>query len=120
MAMINFTREERMAIILVLAALWVGWLVKCLVIVYPGTETLYQGEKLESKPLLINLNTATYKDLVRVPGIGNGTASSIISYRYAHGSFHDVEELLEIKGIGEKKLSRIRKFLYINNEPPAQ
>lgn len=61
----------------------------------------------------ININTAGLKDLVQLPGIGNKTAEKIISVREKKGSFKKLNELLEVRGIGDKKLANIEKFLYI-------
>ncbi len=59
----------------------------------------------------IHLNRATASDLARVPGIGPKTAERIVDYRKAHGLFHKVEDLLNIKGIKEKKLEQMRPYL---------
>jgi competence protein ComEA len=56
----------------------------------------------------INLNTATSKQLQTVPGIGPVTAQRIIDYRRTHGRFSTVDDLIEVKGIGQKTLEEIR------------
>jgi competence protein ComEA len=61
----------------------------------------------------INLNTAGMAELVRLPGIGEKTADKIIILRTQKGRFNTLEELLEVKGIGEVKFNKIKKFLYI-------
>ncbi len=63
----------------------------------------------------ININIAGLKDLVRLPGLGNKTAEKIISLREKKGGFKKLNELLEVKGIGDKKLNNIEKFLYIDH-----
>lgn len=69
--------------------------------------------KPDTKPPLqvINLNTATEADLVRLPGIGPALARRIVEYRRQIGGFKSVEQLLEVKGIGEKKLEQIRPYV---------
>lgn len=62
---------------------------------------------------LINLNTATREQLETLPGVGSKIAQAIIEYREKHGPFKSVDELLEIKGIGPKKLEKIRPLVTI-------
>jgi competence ComEA-like helix-hairpin-helix protein len=59
----------------------------------------------------IDLNSATLEELVMLPGIGPSTAQKILQYRQEQGPFTSAEELLEVQGIGVKKLERIRPFL---------
>ena len=61
----------------------------------------------------INLNTADSALLQTVKGIGPVTAERIIEYRNSYGSFSCVEELTEVKGIGEKTLSKIKDFFFV-------
>ena len=61
----------------------------------------------------INLNTANANELTRLPGIGEKTAEKIIELRTERGKFKNLEELLDVKGIGEVKFNKIKNFLYI-------
>ncbi len=61
----------------------------------------------------ININNADVETLTTLPGIGSKTADSIITYRKANGKFKSVDDLLNIKGIGEKKLKKMKPFLKI-------
>ena len=70
-------------------------------------------EKEES--LWFDLNTASAEQLMRIDGIGEVTAGDIIAYRGEHGGFSSVDELLCVKGIGEKKLSVLSEHLYVEN-----
>lgn len=56
---------------------------------------------------LLNINTATHAELMTLPGIGEVLAQRIIDYREENGDFRAVEELLNVSGIGEKKLEGI-------------
>jgi len=56
----------------------------------------------------VDLNTATLEQLDALPGVGPATAQAILDYRAEHGRFAQVQELLEVRGIGEAKLAAIR------------
>src|SRR5579859_5248465 len=61
----------------------------------------------------ININTAGATDLQQVPGIGPSTAQKILDTRKSYGAFKTVDDLLAIKGIGPKKLEKMRKYLTV-------
>jgi len=65
----------------------------------------------------ININTAGATDLQQVPGIGPSTAQKILDTRKSYGSFKSVDDLLAIKGIGPKKLEKMRKYLTVGKSP---
>ena len=56
----------------------------------------------------VDLNTATLEQLDDLPGVGPATAQAILDYRQEHGRFGQVQELLEVRGIGEAKLADLR------------
>jgi competence protein ComEA len=60
------------------------------------------------------LNRATLQDLMRVPGIGERTAEAIIETRQGLGGFRHLEDLLEVRGIGPKKLTAFKRYFYID------
>jgi comEA protein len=61
----------------------------------------------------IDLNTATKKDLVALPGIGEGIAEEILLYRDERGAFTSLDQLRKIKGIGAKKFEKLRPYIEI-------
>ncbi|MDQ0876993.1 competence protein ComEA [Paenibacillus sp. V4I3] len=61
----------------------------------------------------LDLNTATLKQLDEIPGIGESKARAILDYRLKKGRFSRIEELIEVKGIGEKMLEKLKVFLYV-------
>jgi competence protein ComEA len=61
----------------------------------------------------INLNSATAAQLQSLPGIGPATAKSIIEHRDKAGKFNRIEEIMKVKGIGEKKFQKIKDRLTV-------
>ena len=59
----------------------------------------------------INLNTATLEQLETLPGIGRKTAERILEYRTKSGSFKRIEELMNVKGIGEKSFLKLKPLI---------
>jgi len=70
-------------------------------------------EDYHSSSDLIDLNSATAEMLQSLPGIGPKTAQAILSYREDKGGFRSIEELLEVKGIGPKKMEKIRPLITV-------
>jgi competence protein ComEA len=62
---------------------------------------------------LVDLNRATAADLESLPGVGPATASAILAHREQIGSFTAVEQLLDVRGIGEVKLEQLRPLVRV-------
>ena len=58
--------------------------------------------------VLININTASAVELESLPGIGAKTAARIIEYRQKSGPFKKVEELMNVRGVGEKNFLKLK------------
>jgi len=73
-----------------------------------GTGSLVLSAKLD-------LNKATAAELDALPGIGPAIAARIIEQRKRAGGFRSVEDLLEVRGIGEKTLAKFRQWVYVGS-----
>jgi competence protein ComEA len=61
----------------------------------------------------ININTASLEDLQKLPRIGPKVAQRILDYRKQNGSFKKVEELMKVKGIGEKVYAKLKDMITV-------
>ena len=68
----------------------------------------------ESKSGKININTANSEELQSLKGIGPSTASSIIAYREEYGGFSSIEEIMNVKRIGEKTFAKIKDRISVD------
>jgi competence protein ComEA len=62
---------------------------------------------------VINLNTASAAQLETLPGVGKATAERILEYRQKNGGFKKVEDLMNVRGIGEKSFLKIKDRLTV-------
>lgn len=74
------------------------------------TETPIPHERIDYR---LDINTATKSQLMELPGIGEVMADRIIAYRAENGFFSSIDGLLEIEGIGAKKLQQIEKLITV-------
>ena len=65
------------------------------------------------RPSPLNLNAATEAQLEALPGIGAATAARIVEYRKKNGAFKKVEELMNVKGIGEKSFLKLKGLITV-------
>jgi len=63
----------------------------------------------------VDLNTASVAQLQTLHGIGTKTAAAIVAYREAHGAFKSVDDLTHVKGVGEKKLSKLEDDIKVGD-----
>ena len=85
-----------------------------IVVPYLGQELIIEGRAVGKSSEFVgkvNVNTATFEELQQIPGIGPSYAKRIIEYRNAFGPFRGPEDLLDIKGIGKKKLASMKENL---------
>jgi competence protein ComEA len=68
----------------------------------------------------VNINTATPEQLELLPGIGEARARAVVAMRKQRGGFKSVDELTEVKGIGEAALESLRPFVRTEGKTTAQ
>ena len=89
-------------------------LVLCLgLAIGPVSLPAQQSDSKTVSPDKVNLNTATAEQLESLPGIGPAAAKNILEYRKKAGKFNRIEEIINIKGIGEKKFLKIKDRLTV-------
>lgn len=66
-------------------------------------------------PLYIDINIADFNELMKLNGIGQARAQAIVDYRNAHGSFKNIEEIMNVDGISEKIFLKIYDSIYVKN-----
>ena len=62
---------------------------------------------------MVDINDANAETLTSLPGIGPSIAQRIVEYRKEHGPFKSVDELVNVRGVGEKLLGRLRDHITI-------
>lgn len=66
----------------------------------------------------VDLNAAGVTELMQLPRVGARTAARIVAWRREHGPFRRREDLLAVRGIGEKAFLRLRPYLRVAGEAP--
>ncbi len=61
----------------------------------------------------ISINTATLEELMNIKGVGESKAKAIIAYRTEHGNFQKIEDIMQVSGIGEKMFEKIKDFIKV-------
>jgi competence protein ComEA len=74
---------------------------------------------VKPEAVIVNLNTATTKDLETLPGIGARTALRILEYRQKNGPFKKIEELMNVQGIGEKSFLKLKPQVTVETKPAS-
>jgi competence protein ComEA len=99
----------------------IGILVAALVLVSASAFAQAQPRKASTKAAAtasspVNLNTATAAQLETLPGIGAASAKRIVEYREKNGAFKKIEELMNVKGIGEKSFLKLKPLITVGTD----
>ncbi|WP_020675707.1 ComEA family DNA-binding protein [Geopsychrobacter electrodiphilus] len=86
----------------------------CLLLMFCMSSTLvFAAQK-------VNINKATAVELVTLKGVGEKTALSIIEYRETHGLFKSIEDIVNVKGVGQKSFAKLAELITVTDEAPKQ
>lgn len=108
--MLNFTREERQALLFIFTVVLIGLGINF----SSKTRFSFQLIPAFSRNLgKVDLNKADKTALMSVKGIGDKLAGRIIDYRNISNGFDELDELKEIKGITERKYEAIKESFYL-------
>ncbi len=78
------------------------------------SESLNPRLEIQKKSLM-NVNTATWSELLQIPGITETVAWNIVKHRELNGEYSSVDQLSNIKGIGKKSLEKIKSYVALNS-----
>lgn len=109
--MLNLTRQEKQVLLFVGAVVLAGLAISYLQKINPRFNIILPQSPSPIIEKKINPNKASREELILLPEIGPALAGNIIEYRNAHGGFKGIEELRKVKGIGSKKLERLKDYL---------
>ncbi|MDD5108495.1 MAG: helix-hairpin-helix domain-containing protein [Candidatus Omnitrophica bacterium] len=108
--MLNFTPEERKVFLFVLGLAFFGLILNYLVKVNGHIEKMINPQIELAR---INLNKVSLEELIESRCISAKLAERIMEYRSLHKEFSNLEELKEVKGIGNQRYEKLNKIFFI-------
>ena len=85
----------------------------------PVIASTFQNPAPVAERATLNLNAATLDQLETLPGIGRKVAERIVEYRTKSGGFKKIEELMNVKGIGEKSFLKMKPLISVAKSDKA-
>ena len=93
--------QRTVAVVLAILAVLLSWHTTW------GKQGTFEPKQYQFR---IDLNTATLGELQTLPGIGPKLSESIIQYRDEHAPIHDFDDIINVRGIGEKRLAAMKPY----------
>jgi competence protein ComEA len=113
--MFSLTPRERKVLVFLGILIFCGALLRFLNVKINNVSASTNNQNQIQEAIPININTASLADLEKIPGIGPEIASRIIEYRATHGKFSSFDDLKEVKGIGGKKLEKMKDSITLQS-----
>lgn len=108
--MLNLTQQERRVILFLTTVALIGLGINFVIKVHSPLRKILQ---VNNQIIKININQASLDDLLTTQVITAKLAKSIIEYRNSQGAFRDIQELKEIKGIGDYRYDKLKDLFYV-------
>jgi comEA protein len=86
----------------------------CLLLINSMGLTVENAQEKNQQP--VNINTASAEELIKIPGVGKSLAQRIIDFREEHGPFKKAEDLLKVRGIGEKNFKKMKSMVTVGKK----
>lgn len=108
--MLNMTTQERQTILFLVSIALIGVGISLAI---KMNAQVARVVRLDSRIIRIDINQASIDDLLSTQCVSPGLAKRIIDYRSQHGTFKTLEELKDVKGIGEYRFGKLKEIFYI-------
>ena len=109
--MFSFTKQERLVLYLFVLIVLFGSSLQVAFKKYPSLGNIVNLIDSDRIYYKVDINTASFEELVNIPYIGEYTANNIIKYRQEHGSFTARDQLKKVKGIRDKNYQKFFPYL---------
>jgi comEA protein len=106
-------RMRRFTCVLAIVCLWM-----CVPVV-GQQKSARPKPQVASAAAPVNLNSATVAEIATLPGVGPKAAERIVEYRQKNGGFKKIEELMKVKGIGEKSFLKLKPLITVTEKAAA-
>jgi competence protein ComEA len=84
-----------------------------------AAQSKSSAAKTAATTAVVNINTATAAELEALPGVGAKTAARIVEYRQKNGPFKKIEDLMNVRGLGEKNFLKLKGQLTVGGAKTA-